>query len=197
MIELKSTNPRTPMRRIGTVELLETTVQRDSGYDCAAWWQDVELAPQSVELKANGYYVSWAFAGQVIDSYLGSLCCGVPVASYDKARDVGRNARAPHTPDTGTTLRERGWRERWTRNACFTWIRMSAWAPASTSTTARPVTSSSLLTSAPRESPELIRRAPATRSHGGHGSWLPPPTTPAAYVPVAPALALGSRSKAG
>lgn len=86
-------NPDTTMRRIGIITLNTQHTYRYQGYECAAWWQEVTCEPQTVELRSNGYYVGWAFDGIVTDAYFGSLWGGVPVGSYDKARDTNKPGR--------------------------------------------------------------------------------------------------------
>ena len=78
-----------PLRRIGQVELLEpeTFTKRDFGV--AAWWEKVSCQPQTVELKSNGYWVCWSFAGNVIDAHFPALFGGVPV-TYDKTGELGK-----------------------------------------------------------------------------------------------------------
>lgn len=85
-------SPGSTFRRIGEAELLEPEVFLYQGFECAAWWQKIVCEPQAVEMKSNGYYVTWGFKGVVEDAYFGALYCGVPIGTYDKSRDVGGEA---------------------------------------------------------------------------------------------------------
>jgi hypothetical protein len=67
--------------RIGRVTLKATETYRKS-YECAAWYQDVECHPQTVDLyydpRSTGY-VAFQLSGYVKSSCFISLWCGNPI----------------------------------------------------------------------------------------------------------------------
>jgi hypothetical protein len=85
-------SPGSPWRRIGEAELVAGRTFHDRSFECAAWWQDVICEPQTVEVQANGYWVIFRFSGAVTAADFHSYFGGVPVGTYDSARDVGRKS---------------------------------------------------------------------------------------------------------
>lgn len=82
-------NPNAPYTTIGTI-----TVQggeRRRSYEVAAWWTRFVFETQTVELRWNGYYVSFTVAGRDVEEYFPSLFGGVPTGG-GKFSEIDREA---------------------------------------------------------------------------------------------------------
>ncbi len=59
-------------QKIGTIRLKEKVVKRDDSFENIAWWQKVEVAPQTVDLVRRGNTIYFAFAGTIVECALGT-----------------------------------------------------------------------------------------------------------------------------
>jgi hypothetical protein len=82
-------------RRIGTITLNTKTTFHYAGYECAAWWKDVECCSQSVELWYcdEGYKsVGFRFIGKIVRDNFQSLFCGNACGkAYDELQNAGKD----------------------------------------------------------------------------------------------------------
>lgn len=82
-------------RKIGTITLQKKTTFHYAGYECAAWWKEIECHPQTVELfyDDRGIGSKWlifTFYGTRTADYFAALYCGVAVSNRPyQSREVG------------------------------------------------------------------------------------------------------------
>jgi hypothetical protein len=90
--KLLTGSPGTKGQRLGEAVLLVERTFHDRSFECAAWWQAVTCAPQTVEVTSNGYDFYFSFVGSVTAAHFPTMLAGVAVGAYDPSRDVGRRA---------------------------------------------------------------------------------------------------------
>ena len=93
-----SSNPGSPFRVVGTVTLTSSKQVTDRGFQNASWWRRLNLAPQTVALETNGYYVQWRFEGTVVEDNFCSQYGGVNIGTYDRKQNKGSIEAFWHRP---------------------------------------------------------------------------------------------------
>jgi|TARA_R110000824_G_scaffold114010_3_gene264165 hypothetical protein len=92
------------------------TTERTNTFECAAWYENVEIAPQTAIGKTEGHsyftdsrvgddgkrdvrWVSFKFTGFVTSDYFQSLFAGNKIGkSYDRAKNIGKSAHTNSQP---------------------------------------------------------------------------------------------------
>lgn len=93
----RASHPNEPMLPIGRVEVVEPFQTTDRGFQTASWYQTLDVPVQTVTLYSNGYSVTYTVTGTVTDAYFGSSFGGMPLGTYDKSKDVGKEATVSFT----------------------------------------------------------------------------------------------------
>ena len=71
-----------------------------AGYECAAWYENINLTPGRYPIMVDDYS-EWKgevrgrraciiVDGTVVNDYFGSLFCGMPIGSYDSTKNKGK-----------------------------------------------------------------------------------------------------------
>ena len=81
----------------GTYRVPETTVFRYAGYECAAWWKDIQVEtgeyPVYCFLEASTLHFTVDLPGVIVADNFQSLYCGNRIgAAYDETQNAGKPA---------------------------------------------------------------------------------------------------------
>ena len=103
------------VKQIGWYHLKEDKVFHDNGYECAAWYENIAVKAGRYPITVTDYkvlhfddearkefngridgHIGSAYAtfdGTIVSDYFGSMFCGVPVGTYDYAKNAGKPSR--------------------------------------------------------------------------------------------------------
>lgn len=86
-------------RLIGYYTVKESEIKHRADWECAAWWEDIEIKPGKYPIYAYGseYDSGWlngsayiTIKGTTVADYFGTLYCGMPIGTYDSKKNAGK-----------------------------------------------------------------------------------------------------------
>lgn len=86
----------TTRTRIGEIDVVEASIDRKSGGECAAWYVEFQRKPGTYpvyaefQYEASPKYVTWTVDVTVISDDFASRYGGVQIGTYDRAQNAGK-----------------------------------------------------------------------------------------------------------
>jgi hypothetical protein len=83
--------------QVGTFKVSEKAIFRNASYECAAWWQDVEVeaGEYPVYVSFSDKHPEWfsvSLPGVVVEDNFIALWGGMPISKYDTKQNAGKAA---------------------------------------------------------------------------------------------------------